>query len=513
MPFRPLSFPWLPSGLAAISLLAAPPLPAATFSLDQFPAPGRSIAAPDIPRAGEGLTAGQAIRLRQAGDALSDSKFERAETLTRALLAESPEQPDVWYLLGLTLANLDRMEDAIAALDQADRFYDDNAGPLVTKGDILASLGRGNEARDTYLAAVAKDPLNWLALENLGVSAEKAGHAADAISWYEKTVEHAPMDRLYPRLRLAELLIGQNRAGDAATVMAAYVASRPDDAVGLTALGFAQLRAEMFAEAAETYRSAVTAAPDEPNLVLRLAEAQRRDGALAGAVDTLEKGRAAFAGNAAILVELGRLKGAMNEYEQARAIFQEGLEAHPDDRRLLKGLSLVQQRLGETDAALALAERLSSRDDAAAADHVWQATLLERAGQPGAAMASYERALQAEPENWVAANNLSALLVSDDPARALTLAESAAEYAGQVPAVMDTLAWAQLATGQTDKALALYDEIAAAAPQNAVFAYRHGRTLLSAGRTAEGRAEVARALELDPGFAYAEEARALLSSE
>ncbi|MFV0292145.1 MAG: hypothetical protein ACK5II_02570, partial [Paracoccus sp. (in: a-proteobacteria)] len=37
-----------------------------------------------------------------------------------------------------------------------------------------------------------------------------------------------------------------------------------------------------------------------------------------------------------------------------RDLFNEGLAAHPDDRRLLKGLSLVEQRLGQTDAALTL---------------------------------------------------------------------------------------------------------------------------------------------------------------
>ena len=62
------------------------------------------------------------------------------------------------------------------------------------------------------------------------------------------------------------------------------------------------------------------------------------------------------------------------------------------------------------------------------------------------------------------------------------------------PSVLDTLAWILFETGDKTRALALLDKAVALRPDNAVFRYHRAAALAHAGRNAEARAELERAL-------------------
>lgn len=447
----------------------------------------------------------------EALELFQNERFEEALPLVQKVTSEAAGTAPAWYLQGLILANLSRMDEALHALENASRFYEKNAAPLVVMGDILVSLGRRDEAVNAYRAAVDRDPGNWIAQESVARDAEERGDVETAIAHYTSAVEHAPEDRLEPRFRLASLLVGSGRPAEAVEVLEPYVADHPDDAAALAALGESQLAAGDAAAAAESFSAAAEDAAPSVTIALGLARAQKASGEFEAAAKTLAAAREEFADNADIAVELGNLYGALRRYDEAAEVYADGLEAAPDDPRLQKGISIVYQRLGRIGEATDYAAKLAARDGGGAPDLVWLAILQEQGGNGADAIGSYEQALAADPANWLAANNLAALLSDTDPERAVTLASLAVDESDGVPDTRDTLAWAHHRAGDAEAALGVFGELTTEFPQNARFAYRHGRVLLAAGQTEAGRAEIARALDLDPEFDGAMEAREILA--
>ncbi|MFD2815212.1 tetratricopeptide repeat protein [Paracoccus aerius] len=112
----------------------------------------------ELPHASPALKDGGLEDFRRAMRAFLTNDFQTAERLSRGLTQTAAEAPEGWYLLGMSLANLDRREDAIHALDQAAERYAENAAPLVVKGDLLLSLGRRDDAGAAWQEAIRVDP-------------------------------------------------------------------------------------------------------------------------------------------------------------------------------------------------------------------------------------------------------------------------------------------------------------------------------------------------------------------
>jgi len=118
------------------------------------------------------------------------------------------------------------------------------------------------------------------------------------------------------------------------------------------------------------------------------------------------------------------------------------------------------------------------------------------------AMQVYEKALEINPNLWVAANNLAALLSekagsAEDLERALTLAKRAYVFRSEEPAVLDTLGWIYYQMGDVNPALDLIEKALAGDPENPALNYHMGMVLYKTGRTDEatGREEAERVMK------------------
>lgn len=490
-----------------LGMASVPPAFSRTLDLGDLAAPGSQ--APDgpvLPHASPALGPGGEQDFRKALKSFMANDFAAAERLSRALTQSAPEAPEGWYLLGMALANLDRRDQAIEAMDHAARLYKANAAPLVIKGDLLLSLGRRDEAGAAWQAATRIDPANWRAQERLAAFLESRGDRDEAIRHYEQAVSATDAAHLYPRLQAARLHL---LAGNPARAEALLEdAARPEDApsLALDYLARAKVGLDKMDEGKALFDRLIARSESvRPVLArARLAVAEQN---LPEAEAVLEQARAHFPDDPALLLEQGRVLGATGQYDRALAAFDHGLSAAPRDPALLRAASLAAARLGQDDTALAHARTAAGLPGATSEDRIRLASLLERTGGGAEAVALYREVLAADPQNWLALNNLAHLLTESAPDEAVSLAERAVALAPEVPTLRDTLGWAQLKAGQLDGAARTFETMRADAPGAALPAYRLGLVRLEQGRAKDAQALLQEALALDPGFAYAEDAR------
>lgn len=124
------------------------------------------------------------------GDALvllRDEQFVEAETAFLAMTADYPNYPGPWSNLAVAQNTLEKYEDALQSLDKALALDSAFCQALSLKGVSLRELGKFQEAKSQYEAALKCDPQDNLSVYNLGVLADLYLHdPALALAYYEE---------------------------------------------------------------------------------------------------------------------------------------------------------------------------------------------------------------------------------------------------------------------------------------------------------------------------------------
>lgn len=266
------------------------------------------------------------------------------------------------------------------------------------------------------------------------------------------------------------------------------------------------------ASAAETYALVVAALPEEPAAAISLARALLADQQFTEANDVLAAAAERMPKDVQIANEQGRLLGARRDYAEALKAYERGLALAPANADLLQGASVAHMRLGENTTALDKAQRWANLDPDNEKAILWLASVQSRTGDTEAAVTTYEALLVRSPDNWLALNNLAMLELENDPARSVKLAEKAVTLSQSQTSTKVSLGHAFIAAGRAEEAVPIFAELSAADAENAMLLYRHGLALVANGETEVGREKLVEALELDPNFPAANEARALLAA-
>ena len=177
-------------------------------------------------------------------------------------------------------------------------------------------------------------------------------------------------------------------------------------------------------------------------------------------------------------VALTQIYTASRNFDQALARLDTALKANPDNLTLLMLTGMIQQQNGNTPKA----------------------------------QEAYEKILAKEPGFAPAANNLAYIYSENqgDQEKALRLAQKAREGRPEDPNIADTLGWILYKKGNYEWALSYLKESAAKLPDNADIQFHLGMTQYKLGDAAAAKVALERALELDPKFSGAEEARRTL---
>ncbi len=418
----------------------------------------------------------------------------------------------VQELLGIAHAKTGRTDKSLSAFARALKMDETRPSAHTNLALVLKAIGRPEMAERHFRRALELDPDDRRAHQNLGLFAAARGQENEAIRHFEAGIRGTPSGYLGIKLDLARLYLRKGRPDDVFPLLGRWEGRENAPETVLVILADAYLALGQEANALNLLRPLAESA-ETPAPLVRLAQAAIRRTAFVEALETLEQARQRFPDDPGLALELGNLYGAMRRYDKALEIYEEGLTQAPGNPLLHHAAALALLRQGHPEEALPHSRKAVQGAPRNPGHLFLLASLQQDLNQRDAAIASYERAIALAPGNWLFLNNLAALLTPQDPARAVALAERAAEIAPEIPAVQDTLGWALHHAERPQEARAIFEHLRAEAPDNALTAFRLGMVLKALGRKDEARRALERALSLDPQAGFAAAAKRALSED
>lgn len=405
---------------------------------------------------------------------------------------------------------------------------------------------RPEVARKRYDDLLARDPKNLPAMLARAEVAAAGGAGAEEVAALLGEAVKAQPNELQPRLMLVDLWL---RAGDrkqAESVAQTAVAALPSSAELLEALGRVQLASGAPQQAITTYRKLLAQQPLVPMNHVRLAAAHRAAGELPAAEQSLRKalemqpnepqtqralitvlldrGQAAAALDVARDIQKRRPREAVGylaegdlhvlrrQWDAAVKAYRSGLQAAPDASDLAVNLHATHLAAGQAAEAERFAAgwmRAHPRDgrflvylgDAA----------LSRQELP-AAEQRYRAAVQAQPDNAIALNNLAWVLHLQRKPGGLPHAERAHQLVPAQPAFIDTLATLLSGNGEHQRALALQSQALRLRPGDPALRLNLARLYLAAGEKGKAKTELEQLARLGERHPEREEVQRLLKT-
>jgi tetratricopeptide (TPR) repeat protein len=296
----------------------------------------------------------RALRLLRAGDSAN------AEALCRMALAQRAAHPGALHLLGLCLHARGAFPEAERNIRGALKVKPNQASFHLSYANVLRELGRLPDALQSYSRSVKLDPASAIAHYNLGTAFEEAERFDEALQAYDRALVLAP------------------------------------DAIAHVGRGNALLALSRKEEAVAAYRSALQLDTDNvealANCAATLMSLARHDEALPLAQDAAARQPGHVGANrtlAAVLDALGRPGEGLDALERIPPTAQDAelLRLHA---RALMG----RRRFAD---ALPLLVRATALEPQVSAGRATLSNLMAILGDPEAAMAFSDAAMQAFP--------------------------------------------------------------------------------------------------------------------
>jgi tetratricopeptide (TPR) repeat protein len=284
-----------------------------------------------------------------------------------------------------------------------------DAVSLNISGDALFARGRIAEAVAEYERALGLDPAEPNVLNSLGVCYGHLGQMDKAMDCFQRALAAAPEDFM-AYYNLGYALMAQGRLAEARQRFQQCLERQPDHADTLFQLGRLAQGEGRLAEALELFTRAAEQPDCRPAVHRHLGEALAAMGKPAEAEEAFKRAVKINPDDAAALSSLAELylaRGANTEI--ALSLARRARELEPAAARHLRVLSqalLALERLDEAEALLDEAVAAHPDDPFLA---LQQARLEQARGRPAAARDAYRRALALEPNLAEARQGLAAL--------------------------------------------------------------------------------------------------------
>jgi len=186
--------------------------------------------------------------------------------------------------------------------------------------------------------------------------------------------------------------------------------------------------------------------------------------------------------------------------QQAADNYKQILAASPAAGELWMKLGTIQEKLGQTDAALASFEQAGSVNPKNSDAFLDQALLLEALNRKNEAVVQYNKVLNIMPDNALALNNLAMITAEagGNLDQAQTYAERAKKGAPNEPNVADTLGYVYLRKNLNAQAAEIFRQNVQQYPQNPAFRFHLAMALLKTGDKQGAREQASKALQAAP---------------
>jgi len=456
-----------------------------------------------------------------------------------ALMGEAPPFVVAEYVdLLIRAGDYDEAEELLPSFE---------ADPIISnmlRGRLLLVRGKAAEALEALEEGLRLWPDNSVARWLVAQAHEQMGDYDRAVTEYAEAMrsDRSNRDALFSLLRLLEAL---GRDEEAVVVLQRYAPEKSSDPESLVQI----IRIAGKAGKQGLLDQAVRRLREVPGyrgrLVAELAAVKASRAGPAAGIEYIQNSKLDLtrSTNGAALRALVEYLVAEGKHSEALRVADAALAAKPADPLFHELRAHALRAAGEAGLAREAFERALALEPKRAFALAGSAKLAAESGERAAAIAFYDRAARADPEDsryaWeaiqlVAASGddaeverrLEALLLRDathaealvlraqqlqtgDPERALSLARRAVRVRGG-PDALEWLGRIQLERGNSEQAVEVFRRSVALRPNRPSAHYWLGRALAAAGDVEGARSELSAALEAD-SFPEREDAQAQLA--
>ena len=410
---------------------------------------------------------------------LGESRLQEARTLSEAAVATNRQSLRAQFALGKVMRAFGRVEDAQRAFRevlQLDRGASEARIELsqmhLDRREVDSGIQLAQEAVDTNPWSV--DARVALA-RALMVRPEDLSRASAQVALLTQT---------FPRSAQAQHLLGELEEARGATARARTAYDRalqfdPTFWDSLNASVTLDVNARQFESARRRVAAALAQSPSEP----------------------------------AVLLLAARTAAAGNDNAAAEQHLKKVIALDPSNLKAYQALAAVYLLERQLDRAQTEFIEIARRQPQAVAPPTMVGIIAEARNDRRTAIEWYNKALAIDSSAAAAANNLAWLLAErgDDLDTALQLAQVAKAGLPAVPDVADTLAWVYYKRDMISLAVPIMERVVEANPKHALYHFHLGMIYVKRGEDNKARQALQRALELQPDFAGAAEAKAALN--
>ncbi|MBL8266092.1 XrtA/PEP-CTERM system TPR-repeat protein PrsT [Steroidobacter sp.] len=434
--------------------------------------------------------------------------LDKGRSLLTEALAKNPKQPELLFALGRVEWAARKPDAAKAALQRLVEVDPNNNGAQLAIVEIDLAQGNAAAATSRLEALHQADPKAVeppLMLARLALAQDDAKRADEFVkaalesaSKRGEVLNTAGLLYLSSgRFDQAQALFKEGTAGDAGNPM-----------LWLN-LGRAQLGLNQRGPARESLEKALSLQPEWLPAVGALAFLEVQEGNGTAALNRIQALKQSRPNNPSVLSLEGEVYAVLQKYSESSQAYDAAAALRPSGE--LASKSYQMRVAGKLPNAVEPLERWSRAhpDDLAFRNLLADAYI--KSGEAQQAIDQYQQIVQRQPKHVPSLNNLAWLYHQQRDPRALATARQAQQLAPQVPAVMDTLGWILVETGQLAEGLPLLEKAANSAQASPDIKFHYAAALARSGAKPEAKERLAQLLANPANFDNRAAAQRLLN--
>ena len=446
-----------------------------------------------------------ALRFALADLLILEGDLERAKKIANEISEPAYQN----LLLGNIKLSEGDAQGALKIFESGLRLWPNNAGARYQAGRAAEGLGDFTRAMAEYRESVRIDQTATDAALHLALIHFSMGEYAAAAQFAQRHITFRPFQDAEAHMVRARSLAAMEKSAEAMVVLEELRRRDPESVAPFVEL--AAIRRNVDGpEAAHDIIVRSKMDLTQPDNVAGLQSIASDLVALDRAGEAMKRIDAAIAvsPDSAIHHQLrARVLARTKRADEARESVARALELDAELPQALELMSVLEQRDGNLDSAVAYAERAAAADPENA-DYAYTAAQLFRLrGDDDKALEILREAVKRDPGHAAACNDLAFGLATNgrDLYQALDLAERAVRVQRGAD-TLDTLGWVQLKRGDAAAADATFRKALELRPESPSIQYHLGLALIEGGDKDQGADLLRKAISGD-GFPEAEQAR------
>jgi tetratricopeptide (TPR) repeat protein len=442
---------------------------------------------------------------------LEQKDYWTAQKVVAELMKKNAKDPEVAGLNGIVLLNSGKPSDAVNALQNAVKESPKDGLLQYWLGKAALAKGDIDLAEKSMREAVTLNPSRLNAEEELALIAAQRGDMLTLSDVANKTIAAAPQ---FPGgyVWRAMVEMKHNTPDKAEADLQTAINKAPQSPQAYLLLGKLRFSQKRYPEGVSLMEQTLQRDPDSVEAMLVLINYYIQEKQPEKAVARLNAQINKSPKISGYYDLLTQLQIHDKKLDQAAATAQKAIQLNPGDGEAVVLFARVQVARGQTASAIGTWEQWANAHPNDAGAYATLGVLEESRGDTGKAEAYYKKALQIQPQQPLAANNLAYRMLEngENVDVALSLAQTARRGMPNSPSTADTLAWAYYYKGTYSFARDLLEDALKADQDSASMQYHLGMVYAKLRDKNNATIHLKKALSMAPNSPTAKDATTAL---